>query len=1184
MSDWTQVFRGKASVFALDEHTKQWDERGTSGVVTMLEAQSSYMNSAPQIRLKWERPTDLNSQPRWWQLSASKLKPKGERAIVLKALALSHSPKQQEILAVRFSLQSAAVQFADHYYTVFPATATSKMDAHRLFKPNEPASAKRRSVALPSSVLEHEDRDIHTFEPNSKSSAQPQMRPLPEQAQHHHGHGNGHASPPPQPPKRARRVPPKPDRRRDYVQNGQIVDGSFPRGPPPSQAQSRPRGPVMAHGSPPSWLKAKDAYEVKNEPIALEYGDAPNSEPPKWKCAVCTYENSDSVSKCAMCGLPQNSKDAESSEDEMMRDKPQSGKAELEKWQCHACTFSNFAWNERCEVCHAKRQNGAAAQPIHKPKPFSPINRGVGGRGGAMVWDDPSSPRLPWNPIPAARPDQNGQNQGQFRFASRNQQPWSCPICTLQNPAMNPRCDACNTARNLAIAGPMSNQPQPPMGQYPYSPKPLPIGGGFQGAWDKMMTAGWAVSGNPYNINLHEQFGGADAALGGGGGGQRISGLGLELGMVGGGDNGYFESTVADFQRAASDIACYNKVPSSVFSTLRSVAKKLLKDDARYRTLDTTNPKVMERLIGYEGVLDFLQLLGFESDAMGMKLICQEAPSAQVVQNAITVLNSYQQRFRMTDNGMGLAMGMNMGMNMGAPLGQHGQVSMSSVYGGGGNYNNYDPNANANARYGDNGHEPFGNAVSPGGQWDEPEADAKDKNKNDILTLEQIVIWSTHESMQDSETMETLIMTHKMFTDSLTLLKQLHKRFFVPIPPSLLQTDDKKAIREFQSGVQKRIQLKVIKALRDWMKQYWSEDFDNDQEVLGFLDEWLKELSVYNQLDIHNVGCEWISKWFNVVHKEKQRLQALDWEQYRQDALDVMKIHNLVEVKVPPAFNYDKATPEDVADQITLLNYTLFSRIQRRECLHQRWKDGSNKAAAPNILSLIEQFNNFSIFVQVMVLRERTLKKRATAMRRIIKMGEHFRATRNYNSLCSVFSALKSAPIHRLKLAWSRVPDKNRQQFEEWSLIFCRDFNHRNLRTLLRKAGGNPCIPHIGVFLQDLVFIDEGNKRKMEEANFGKIEMLNFNKCVRIADRIKNLQLFQQNNYDAKMKADLVMQKVLLQEFEKLKDVTEDQIWDMSTTIKKQDAREDKKGLFGGGKGGVKGHYQIPPAAVAVVE
>merc|ERR1712228_853861 len=99
-------------------------------------------------------------------------------------------------------------------------------------------------------------------------------------------------------------------------------------------------------------------------------------------------------------------------------------------------------------------------------------------------------------------------------------------------------------------------------------------------------------------------------------------------------------ATVQEFQQSASDIACYNDAPSQVFSTLRSVAKKLLKDDVRYRTLDTTNPKVMERLIGFEGVLDFLVLLGFESDAVGAKLICKVKPSANVVHNAITVLNS----------------------------------------------------------------------------------------------------------------------------------------------------------------------------------------------------------------------------------------------------------------------------------------------------------------------------------------------------------------------------------------------------------------------------------------------------------------------------------------------------------------------------------------------------------------
>merc|ERR1719458_1278668 len=103
-------------------------------------------------------------------------------------------------------------------------------------------------------------------------------------------------------------------------------------------------------------------------------------------------------------------------------------------------------------------------------------------------------------------------------------------------------------------------------------------------------------------------------------------------------------ATVQEFRQSASDIACYNDNPSQVFSTLRSVAKKLLKDDIRYRTLDTTNPKVMERLIGFEGVLDFLMLLGFSSDAMGMKLICEQKPSQQIVRNAIEVLNTYESR------------------------------------------------------------------------------------------------------------------------------------------------------------------------------------------------------------------------------------------------------------------------------------------------------------------------------------------------------------------------------------------------------------------------------------------------------------------------------------------------------------------------------------------------------------
>merc|ERR1719491_2106576 len=159
-------------------------------------------------------------------------------------------------------------------------------------------------------------------------------------------------------------------------------------------------------------------------------------------------------------------------------------------------------------------------------------------------------------------------------------------------------------------------------------------------------------------------------------------------------------ATVQEFENSASDIACYNDNPSQVFSTLRSVAKKLLKDDVRYRTLDTTNPKVMERLIGFEGVLDFLMLLGFESDAMGAKLICEEKPSRQVVSNAIEVLNTYESR---------------LGLGRSKKSANHKPDDERSMVTLGG------PGLN------DNGDE------------------------EDTLTLQQIIIWSTHDVFKEGD-------------------------------------------------------------------------------------------------------------------------------------------------------------------------------------------------------------------------------------------------------------------------------------------------------------------------------------------------------------------------------------------------------------------------------------------------
>eukprot|EP01084_Bolivina_argentea_P182857 315610_1 len=110
MSGWSELFHAKASIYALDDVTKQWTDRGTSGIITMF----LHTQFQSDIRIKWTK----NSRELWWKLMGGRLKPKGERAWVLKAWETSTN--QQEILAVRFSDQKSSQIFAKKYNKLFP--------------------------------------------------------------------------------------------------------------------------------------------------------------------------------------------------------------------------------------------------------------------------------------------------------------------------------------------------------------------------------------------------------------------------------------------------------------------------------------------------------------------------------------------------------------------------------------------------------------------------------------------------------------------------------------------------------------------------------------------------------------------------------------------------------------------------------------------------------------------------------------------------------------------------------------------------------------------------------------------------------------------------------------------------------------------------------------------------------
>uniref|UniRef100_A0A8C7HYI0 CRK SH3-binding GNRP n=1 Tax=Oncorhynchus kisutch TaxID=8019 RepID=A0A8C7HYI0_ONCKI len=220
----------------------------------------------------------------------------------------------------------------------------------------------------------------------------------------------------------------------------------------------------------------------------------------------------------------------------------------------------------------------------------------------------------------------------------------------------------------------------------------------------------------------------------------------------------------------------------------------------------------------------------------------------------------------------------------------------------------------------------------------------------------------------------------------------------------------------------------------------------------------------------------------------------------------------------------------EIADQLTLLDAELFYNIEIPEVL--LWAKEQNEEKSPNLTQFTEHFNNMSYWVRSLIIQQEKGQDREKLLLKFIKIMKHLRKLNNFNSYLAILSALDSAPIRRLE--WQKQTSEG---LEEYCTLIDSSSSFRVYRAALADVEP-PCIPYLGLILQDLTFVHLGNPDLID----GKV---NFSKRWQQFNILDSMRRFQQVHYELKRNDDIVCF------FNDFSDhLAEEALWELSLKIK----------------------------------
>ena len=357
----------------------------------------------------------------------------------------------------------------------------------------------------------------------------------------------------------------------------------------------------------------------------------------------------------------------------------------------------------------------------------------------------------------------------------------------------------------------------------------------------------------------------------------------------------------------------------------------------------------------------------------------------------------------------------------------------------------------------------------PLAQISDPYPDAHARLDIKAMGLERLLARLTQPGTEQNPTLDVVLMTH---------------RNFVPTPELLSLLLTRAQSVEGYPDDETAVVLLVANVLKTWIGRYFVDFVETENRThLG---------GVLNGLASLGSSSGEIAQ---VLGEISAMLETYDSGAYAESFVYAPSSQALRRAPASEMISAARVTklcteqmhPLEVARQLTRRAFAAFKAIRHTEFLKQAWAKDDASVRAPQLLAAIDEFNTTTRWAVSHVLAGSNPHERAHVVCFLIDVASSCMVLNNYASLMAILSALGSVAISRLSSTFAALPKNYEEDYHELSEFMSMSNNSRNYRDAI-QAASPPFVPYLGVFLQDLTFIDDGNESKIGENRLINLE------------------------------------------------------------------------------------------------